>query len=279
VRKRAASLLITVLIVSNLILVESAFAQSIPKPSVPEFSLKVVAHPYDVPPTYGIDPYTGKEITTSSGYHVENKSIEVTIKNQPFTSTLDSSGNYTNLYYNVQFKGHYGNEWSYAYSYYNASNSDYTLVSIGFEHQTISFPAGGKIDFQVRALIGHQDKMKYDTGVILPDYMRYYHVFVGQTGDWSNTQTIVIPDFSKATPNPTQSSTPDQTTEPTPSQTTEPTPSQTTEPTVNDTGQTLQLGIIIGTMLTIVLVSVGLLVYFRRRRHQTISSSLVPNNN
>ena len=61
---------------------------SISKPSVPEFSVRIVAYPYDVPPetTTTIDEYTGKETTTTQpGYHVENKSIEITIKNQPFT--------------------------------------------------------------------------------------------------------------------------------------------------------------------------------------------------
>jgi len=199
--KSLSSAFLTAILIGGLVLasalrfgtVQASTGDSgIPKPSVPEFSLKVVAYPYDVAPTTTIDPYTGKNITTSYGYHEENKSIEVTIKNQPFVSTLDESGNYTSLYYNVQFKGHYGNEWSYAYSYYNASKSDCTVISIGFEHQTISFPVGGEIDFQVRALIGHQDKMKYDTGALLPDYMRYYDVFVGQTGDWSSTQTIKI---------------------------------------------------------------------------------------
>lgn len=117
-------LLITVLVLSSLVMVGSVFAQS-----VPEFTLKLVAHPYDVPSTYEIDPYTGEKIITSYGYHEENKSIEVTIKNQPFTSTLDASGNYTSLYYNVRYKGNYADEWSPSEQsltriFYDASNSD-----------------------------------------------------------------------------------------------------------------------------------------------------------
>jgi len=214
-------------------MVKPAFAQSITKPSVPEFSLKVVAYPYDVPPTTTIDPYTGENITTSYGYHAENKSIEVTIKNQPFTSTLDTSGKYTNLYYNVQFKGHYTDEWSYAQSYYNASKSDYTLIYISFEHQTISFPAGSQIDFQVRTLIGHQDKMAYDS--ILPPEMKYYHVFSGQTGDWSDTQILTIP----APPTPT--------------------PAPTTVPGNNAT----LLGAIV--IVAVVAIGAGLIVYFKKK--------------
>ena len=57
---------------------------SIPKPSVPEFTLKYVDNSYDVPPktTTSTDPYTN-EITTTTipGYHVENRTVEAVIKN------------------------------------------------------------------------------------------------------------------------------------------------------------------------------------------------------
>jgi hypothetical protein len=70
--KPATLLLITVLAVSSLIMVSSAFAQSITKPSVPEFTLVLVDSSYDVPTTYSIDPYTGENVT-HNGYHVEDK--------------------------------------------------------------------------------------------------------------------------------------------------------------------------------------------------------------
>jgi hypothetical protein len=80
------------------------YAQTLP--SVPEFTLKFEAQPYDLPPTYGIDSYTGKNVTIAEGGHVENKSIVVTIKNQP------SSGD---LYYNVRYKGHFEESWTELY--------------------------------------------------------------------------------------------------------------------------------------------------------------------
>jgi hypothetical protein len=80
------------------------YAQTLP--SVPEFTLKFEAQPYDLPPTYGIDSYTGKNVTIAEGGHVENKSIVVTIKNQP------SSGD---LYYNVRDKGHFEESWTELY--------------------------------------------------------------------------------------------------------------------------------------------------------------------
>ena len=73
-------LLFCILAVSSLLIIQCADAQSIPKPSVPDFTLRIVAHPYDVAQTTTVDPYTGKTITTEYGYHIENKSIEVTIK-------------------------------------------------------------------------------------------------------------------------------------------------------------------------------------------------------
>ena len=85
ISKGFSLLLVVILAVSSLMMVESAFAQSIPKPSVPEFTVKIVAQPYDVPTTTSIDSYSGKEII-HQGYHVENKSIEVKIKNQALQS-------------------------------------------------------------------------------------------------------------------------------------------------------------------------------------------------
>jgi hypothetical protein len=144
--KALSLLIVAVLVTSSLTILESAYAQSIPKPSVPEFSLKVVADPYDVAPT----------------------NVEITIKNQPFTSYIDASGNYTSLYYNVRFKGHYSGEWRY---YPENRNSSYTSASIS-NFTTISFvlgspplgaiPAGGIVDFQVQALIGHDNKISED---------------------------------------------------------------------------------------------------------------------
>ena len=96
-RKIATLLVVLILTVSSLIMAKPACA-STPKPSVPEFTLKYVDHSYDVPPTYSTDPYTGKTVMTQAGYHVENKSIEVTIKNQPFTNYKDASGNNVMLF-------------------------------------------------------------------------------------------------------------------------------------------------------------------------------------
>ena len=58
---------------------------SLPTPSVPEFTVKFVDFSYYVPTTTSIDPYTGQNIT-NQGYYVENRTIELSINNQPFNS-------------------------------------------------------------------------------------------------------------------------------------------------------------------------------------------------
>jgi len=248
--KPATLLLIAIFVLSNLVMVGSGFAQSMSKPSVPEFTLKLVAHPYDVPSTYEIDPYTGEKIITSYGYREENKSIEVTIKNQPFTSTLDSSGNYTSLFYNVRYKGHYSDEWtpseqSLSTIFYNASNSDYTVISISLL-KIGSVSIDGEIDFQVRALIGYSIAKAY--GSILPPEMMIYHEFIGQAGDWSNTQTISNSESQSSSPEPTIPTSPSQM------------PDE--EPELSE--QDVILGIAI--TVAVLVAGLGLLVYLVKRK-------------
>jgi hypothetical protein len=86
---------------------------SIPKPSIAEFTSKYIDLSYDVPPTYGTDQYTGQAIIIQDGYHVDNRSIQFTIKNQLFTSFTDANSTEISLYYNFRIKGTYGTEWDY----------------------------------------------------------------------------------------------------------------------------------------------------------------------
>jgi hypothetical protein len=211
--------LVLILAVSSPIIVESANAQSIPKPSVPEFTLTLSDHSYDVPTTYSRDPYTGQNIT-HYGFRVENKTLDVSIKNQPFTTYKDAIGNYTSLYYTLRFKGHFGDEWTY-YPYstnvvrysnqpiYPASNSAYTIISLPLNSYPLqNIPRNAQVDFQVQALIG-SNYIDYSL-----NYIQYY--FIGESSDWSNTQTITIGETSASTsPNPTPTSTQNPTPTPT----------------------------------------------------------------
>ena len=72
--------LVVILAASSLLMVIPTNAQTIPKPSVPEFSVMLVSHPYDVAPTTTIDPYTGKTVVTQAGYYNENRSILISMQ-------------------------------------------------------------------------------------------------------------------------------------------------------------------------------------------------------
>lgn len=201
ISKSSTLILIFILAASSLIMVETACAQ-ITKPSVPEFTVEYVNHPFDISPTSTIDPYTGKTVITQEGGTFDNMSVEFKIKNQPFTSYLDASGNWTSLYYNIRFKGHYESEWKYypvnptdygsaahptdpvqtgarGSGYINASPSDYTVISL--PNWRLTVPAGGQVDSQVQALIGHDNKRDFGEGQF-GRIITYY--FEGESSDW-----------------------------------------------------------------------------------------------
>jgi len=162
VNKLAGQLLIAVILLSSLTIVGSAFAQSIPEPSVPDFTAKAVAN-----------------------------TIEVTIKNQPLTPY--ENGSYPSLYYMFRFKDHNTEEgfWDYdpvyfvlpsTYGgYYKASDSDSTVVSLSLEGH--HFPSG-QIDIQAIALVGNQYPTNMQNGTV--------YGFEGVTSSWSNYQTLTI---------------------------------------------------------------------------------------
>jgi hypothetical protein len=190
-------------------MVESAFAQSITKPSIPEFTIETVSSPYDVPPTTTttIDPYTGKEtVTTQPGYHVDNKTTQIRIKNQPFTPyhLQINDKNWTiNFFYNIRLKGHFSQNWGY-YRLYNGS-SDGNLVQDYDSKYTVVLidsylPSEGQMDFQIEALIG------YEQGIVTyPGAPGAARVITGETSGWSNTQTITVSETSSTSTNPTVS--------------------------------------------------------------------------
>ena len=212
-------LLVVTLAISSLMMVESAFAQSTPKPPVPEFTLKLIDNSYDVPPTSTVNPYTGKT-ETSGGYHVQGYlEVQIRIKNPP------SAG----VFYQVQTKGHFSQNWNAieywigeAGSYYPRTpykeqdyTSEYTILKYD---DNGNLPREGQIDFRVQTLIGYP--VIHHTS----DHLDLYNTwasfsFNGTASDWSNIQTInMANDAVPAYPqNPTSSSNP--TTNPTPTPT------------------------------------------------------------
>jgi hypothetical protein len=229
-------------------MIDSNATQLIPKPSVPEFTVKFADNSYDVSSTYGVDPYTGKEVITQAGYHVQNRTIEVAIKNQPFTPYEDANGNSIGLYYSVRVKGYFGDSWGYPnFGYYYVEGdaeanyvgadigSNYTVITYGLVgnngtqgYLCLDISAGGQADFQVRAFIGYDTR----TTSMTPLGESYRDVFTGETSDWSSTQTLTIP----TSPSPTGSPPPEL------------------------------LAIILAVALIVAIIGAGLLVYFKKRR-------------
>lgn len=170
----------------SVLTVESATAQTTNRPSVPEFTARLTA-----------------------------SSLEVTIKNQPLTGFDDINVSNPSLYYGFRFKdpNNVPNNWEYvpiyfvgtsSYgTYYEASGSDYTIVSFsldnypfdGINHHT-GISKSGPIDMQVMALIGIEVPTDQQGGKV--------YRFDGVTSDWSITQTLTISDES-VSPSPTES--------------------------------------------------------------------------
>ncbi len=178
-------LLITILAVSSLMIVESAFAQTTPKPSVPEFTLRLVGPPYLLNTTYSLDPNTG-QIVANIGYTNPYSALEINVKNQPYDST------YGNLYYNVRIKNHNATDnWveTYRANYFfptQSNGSDYTNVGGSIEDYYFAGSlVGRQIDIQVEAMLGgiFRKSPAFSSG----------DEFRGETSGWSSTQTIDIP--------------------------------------------------------------------------------------
>lgn len=251
-RKAITVALVVVLAVSGMLGFESSSAQLTSKPSAPEFTVSYVDYSYDVPPTYHIDEFTGRNVSNNNGYRVDQQSVLFKIKNQPFSSYNDSSGNVINRYFNFRYRGHFGTEWRYYpfseggggtvrygctfYSFtdeepqISQSTSDYTEKSF-----TLSFlfgenkpSIGNPVDFQVQAIVGHIDYAGDG-----------YYTFVGSQGDWSPIETLIIGTnevtvTASASPVP-QSRNDTIRAADTPILTADPTAVATVEPTINPT--------------------------------------------
>jgi hypothetical protein len=139
-------LLIVVLVASSAAIVESAVAQSIPKPSVPEVTVKFVRTSYNV-----TIPSTGET------RQIDNNTIDFKIKNQPLTIDENSD---LRLFYLIQFKDHNSNKnFSPIYSdetYHMQTTAKYTVLSLTLNAPPILPPLNlSVVDFQVQAQIGH----------------------------------------------------------------------------------------------------------------------------
>ncbi len=230
-------LFLVLLAASSLIMVKPTFAQSIPKPSVPQFTLQYFDYISNIAPTTSTNPYTGQNVTTSHGSTFYNETVVFTIKNQPFTPYTDSNGKYIGIYYNFRYKGHYEDQWTYlpfnpdgvtgsawggmfdrSLPYFSQSGSDYTTFVFALTdfvpYGQPALPVGGQLDFQLQAQIGNISYASEGT-----QSLGNYYSFTGESSDWSNTQTLTVnynsnSTASNASLNPTLSPSPEPTSTP-----------------------------------------------------------------
>ncbi len=165
----------------TLLTVKPVNAQTIPKPSVPEFTIQ-----------------TQTQTNTTT--------ITLTIRNQPF----DAVSQYPDgFFYNVAISVD-GKNWSTLYHvedaddwYPQQSNSSTTVMTYVAGETTYYpmntsqgvgiIPKSGEVAFRVQAMIGHRDRGAFQNG-----FMPY--VLVGEESDWSNAQTITLGQSPNSSP-------------------------------------------------------------------------------
>ncbi len=216
--KYLLSLLAVILAVSSLILVIPTKAQTIPKPSVPEFNVQFIDSSYNT-----TDQNTGQS------EHVVNGTIQITIKNQPFVYSFNDTTYY--LYYNLRTKETIDGNWdigdeknpilylpdappynmtSVSHSFYvwdsppSQSHSDYTTVSYPWQSDPYLPSSGYTLDFQVEAIVGHDSQRWVVEHPLNPTNGGYYESAIAYDADsgWSSTQTINLADGSTTNPTP-----------------------------------------------------------------------------
>jgi hypothetical protein len=238
---------------------------SVSKPSVPEFSVAYVDHSYDVPPVYGKDSYTGQTIIKVSGSHVDNRTVDVTIQNQPFTLYLDSNNNTVGLHYSIRSKGRF-DDWSESSGHVTngvqaSTISVFTVVSIDIGYWGVH--QEGQIDFQVAAVSGYPASE--------PAYCGQVHFNTVDQSDWSSSQTITIGNPITATPTqqpytwPTPTAIPYATATSSPQQTPTATPTQPNILTNVLFGSNWEQTLLIGMAIVIVVLVVSLVVVILRK--------------
>jgi hypothetical protein len=186
ISKHFSLILILILVISivSLMVVKPASAQSIPKPSVPEFTLQVV----------------------KSSWIVGEYGVQMAIHNQ---AIIPNGQENAFIYYNIRMKEHNSENWVSTTGYYIAESGVTGLTIRYQEINSIKVLLGlsGKpyqIDYQVEAINGYLNSTLPGSPPI------NLELIIVNTSGWSATQTIGIPatTLPNPTPSPTASPTP-----------------------------------------------------------------------
>jgi hypothetical protein len=200
--KIVAFLILLILILSSFLLIttETVSAQKgVTTPLLTGFVITYDTFPVHHAPTYTVDPQTGTAIIDQPGYDTENRWLTIHIGNQLFEPYCDSNNNYITEFYDVRWKVHNSESWSYRPDSARATsqNTEFTSTAIGLGFKGFSTPSisplldyvsGQQLDFQIKASIGY-----FKSGL----------TFVGNSTDWSDTQTFTIPHDDTPSPKPT----------------------------------------------------------------------------
>ena len=277
------ALILTLIIAMScvtLLMLKPVNAQSIPKPSVPEFTVQYICVKNYVQPTTTTDPYTGQTITQGGYYTQSDPFIKITIKNQPFDKSINKT---MGLFYQVDGKGHFSGNWV-VITYWLATTpnvqyptqwpeQDYSSQYTVLEYKSLSglpIPSQGQMDFQVQAGIGTLSN-DANSGHWLVDLYQPDYVLNGKNSGWSDTQTLTISQGSNSTAVPsTLSQIPSQITTPTISPSPTSTSTYTPTSTAASSSSATSFWQITSTISSIVIaillaVIIFLLIHMRKR--------------
>ena len=239
--------LLVILATSSMIMVSSTTAQSVPTPSVPEFTLKIT------------------DIMVGGG-------LETEIINQPIIPNGHDSAW---IYYDFRYKWHESTNWyhhepdptKWERQYLSQVGTTGVTRRIGSPnsyYEILGSSTSHQLDVQIRAINGYaKEGIPYapPIGVEPGDNP----VIVVNTSEWSETVTIILPDYKPET----ATTTPRATINPTPMSSTEPSPTftQTTSPVPSNdfvVAITIAFSIVFAVLIIIVLFLV--LIYKRIQR-------------
>ena len=167
----------------TLLTVKPANAQTIPKPTVPRFTLDFQDNSYRL----------------NSAAYIQNQTIQIEIENQPLVNS-------EYLLYLIEEKSHYADNWnSTGASFWQNNQSQSTLINYALKGNNASttfngyleFSIGDSVDFRVQAV------SLYYTGPPDGSNIQSGQLREADRSDWSNTQTITIGETASTSPTPT----------------------------------------------------------------------------
>jgi len=247
--------------------------------SGPEIASVVIHNtPVWKPPVIATNPYTGEVTDSKPGYWMQNGTVEITIRNHPFSPYIDENGNTINTYYCIFCK--YA-DFDYMGSGVRGvplamyqSDSDYTVIVFKYGEPTATIDAlgtflyyAGDASFRIQTVEG---------GYFGRDSYSGDKIFEGVGSEWKEF-TVTIPSDYK-TPSNSKPNIKPTSIAPDPSN---PNNLPTSDPANHppQTHWTTNLLIIIATVciITIPLLIVTYLNKQQQRKVQSINSSFVKN--